>query len=183
MLKNIFYCVKQAYTTHMSIVTKTGDQGETGLYNGMRVKKSDPRMEALGDIDELSSHLGFLTMPEIQNLQRDLFELGARVGNPDGKGSMTVALKALEKEVEALESTLPPLHNFVFPGGCQDAAHLYLARAICRRAERHLSVLDPLPENALPYFNRLSDYLFLLGRQANLKNGTAEILWRGGLAD
>ncbi len=167
----------------MSIVTKTGDKGETGLYDGARVKKSDPRMEALGDIDELSSHLGFLPTPEIQKLQRDLFELGAHVGNPDSAGNMSAALNALDKEVETLEPTLPPLHNFVFPGGCPDAARLYLARAVCRRAERHLSVLDPLPENALPYLNRLSDYLFLLGRQANLKNGTSEILWRGGLQD
>lgn len=82
----------------MSIVTKTGDQGETGLYNGTRVKKSDPRMEALGDIDELSSQLGFLPTPEIQKLQRDLFELGALVGNPVSTGTMSGALAALEKK-------------------------------------------------------------------------------------
>lgn len=163
----------------MSIVTKTGDQGETGLYNGTRVKKSDPRMEALGDIDELSSHLGFLVNPVIQNLQRDLFELGALVGNPGGSGNMSAALQALEKEVETLEPTLPALHNFIFPGGHTDAARLYLARAVCRRAERHLSILDPLPVDAVPYLNRLSDYLFLLGRQANLNKGVPEILWRG----
>lgn len=167
----------------MSIVTKTGDKGETGLYNGQRVKKSDPRMEALGDIDELSSHLGFLLRPEIQNIQRDLFELGARVGNPGNKGSMSQALAALEKEVESLESTLPRLHNFVFPGGCEEASRLHLARAVCRRAERHLSALDPLPGDAIPYLNRLSDYLFLLGRQANIRSGMPEILWRGGLED
>lgn len=167
----------------MSIVTKTGDKGETGLYNGERVKKSDPRMEALGDVDELSSHLGFLPTAEIQKLQRDLFELGALVGNPGSSGSMSGALARLENEVEALEPTLPPLHNFVFPGGHPDAARLHLARAICRRAERHLSKLTPLPVDALPYLNRLSDYLFLLGREANLKNGTSEILWRGGLED
>ncbi|MEK9159714.1 MAG: cob(I)yrinic acid a,c-diamide adenosyltransferase [Patescibacteria group bacterium] len=161
----------------MSIVTKTGDKGETGLYNGERVKKSDPRMEALGDIDELSSQLGFLQAPEIQKLQRDLFELGALVGNPDGAGNMTAALAALEKEVEILEPTLPPLHNFILPGGHPAAARLHLARAVCRRAERHLSILTPLPADALPYLNRLSDYLFLLGRQANLKNGVPEILW------
>lgn len=161
----------------MSIVTKTGDQGETGLYNGTRVKKSDPRMEALGDIDELSSQLGFLPTPEIQKLQRDLFELGALVGNPVSTGTMSGALAALEKEVETLEPNLPPLRNFILPGGHVDAAHLHLARAVCRRAERHLSVLDPLPVDALPYLNRLSDYLFLLGRQANVKNGVPEILW------
>lgn len=167
----------------MSIVTKTGDKGETGLYNGERVKKSDPRMEALGDIDELSSHLGFLITPEIQELQRELFELGALVGNPGGAGVMSAALARLEKEVEGLEPTLPPLHNFVFPGGHPTAAHLHLARAVCRRAERHLSIITPLPVDALPYLNRLSDYLFLLGREANLKNGTPEILWRGGPED
>lgn len=167
----------------MSIVTKTGDKGETGLYNGQRVKKSDPRMEALGDIDELSSHLGFLLKPEIQNIQRDLFELGARVGNPDNTGSMSLALATLEKQVVALEPTLPPLHNFVFPGGCEEAARLHLARAVCRRAERHLSALEALPTDAIPYLNRLSDYLFLLGRQANIRSGMPEILWRGGLED
>lgn len=162
----------------MSIVTKTGDKGETGLYNGTRVKKSDPRMEALGDIDELSSQLGFLPAPEIQKLQSDLFELGALLGNPESTGTMSAALTALEKEVETLEPTLPPLHNFILPGGHADAARLHLARAVCRRAERHLSSLSPVPVDALPYLNRLSDYLFLLGRQANLKNGVPEIVWR-----
>lgn len=167
----------------MSIVTKKGDLGETGLYDGRRVKKSDMRMEALGDIDELSSQLGFLLRPEIQSLQADLFKLGALVGNPGAKESMTLMLKRLDTAVSELEPTLPPLHNFVFPGGDEEAARLYLARAVCRRAERHISALDPLPVDALSYLNRLSDYLFLLARQENLRKGMPEILWRGGLDD
>lgn len=161
----------------MSIVTKTGDQGETGLFNGQRVKKSDLRMEVLGDLDELSSQLGFTPL---QDIQRDLFELGALIGSLDPSGTMTPALSRIETAINELEPALPPLRNFVLPGGNSAASHLHLARAVCRRAERHLSALSPLPMNALPYLNRLSDYLFLLARAENIRSGTPEIIWRGG---
>ena len=160
----------------MSIVTKTGDQGETGLLSGKRVKKSDPCMEVLGDMDELSAQLGFLVKSEIQTIQRDLFELSALLAG--AKGSMSEQLKRIETELSAIEAALPPLKNFIFQGGHPDAARLYLARAVCRRAERHLSVLPDLPSDALPYLNRLSDYLFLLARKINLDTKTPELLWK-----
>lgn len=147
----------------MSIVTKTGDKGETSLLNGTRVPKSDPRIEFVGDLDELSAQLGHVNRPEIQRIQRDLFELGA--GREMGE-----ALKRIEQELYALEPTLPPLKNFILPGGHPDAARLHLARAVCRRAERHAG--------KSPYLNRLSDYLFLLARQVNLENNVEEIIWK-----
>jgi cob(I)alamin adenosyltransferase len=160
----------------MSIVTKTGDQGETGLFDGRRLPKADPTFEVLGDLDELSAHLGLTSTPETRRIQEDLFALGALLAGT--KGSMQNALTRIEEEINALEPTLPPLKNFILPGGSPEAAQLHLARAVCRRAERHLTRLPALPEAALPYLNRLSDYLFLLARQRNITSKTAEIIWK-----
>ena len=160
----------------MSIVTKTGDKGETGLLKGCRVPKTDPSLEAIGDLDELSAQLGMTPNAETERIQNDLFELGALLAG--SQGTMTEQRKRIEKELAALEPTLQPLKNFILPGGHPVAAQLHFARAICRRAERHLAALAEKPEAAQPYLNRLSDYLFLLARSQNQKTHTKEVLWK-----
>lgn len=186
----------------LSIVSKTGDQGETGLFNGRRVKKSDISIEILGDLDELSAQLGLIRYPKIQTplqrIQGDLFSLGALLAGWKAKdfkkakgfkkAGMCQALKRIEKELDPVERRLAPLTNFIFPGGHPEAAQLHLARALCRRAERHLvklkdsiklkGPLNSLPECALPYLNRLSDYLFLLARKVNQESKTKERIWK-----
>ena len=166
----------------MSIATKAGDQGQTSLYSGERVPKNHPLMELVGTLDELNAHLGFLSGEPILRLQNDLFELGAIVANPASTGNMDKELQRIEEELTDLESTLPPLTRFILPRGHQDACHLHTARAVCRRAERllveGLSTDLTLHPSALAYLNRLSDYLFQLARQANLKHGTEERFWR-----
>lgn len=163
------------YYYAMSIVTKTGDKGETGLIGGQRVPKSDLRIEAIGTIDELSAQLGFVQRPEIQRIQIDLYELGALLADPQSQKNpeknMNAALKRIEEELRTIEKKLPPLKNFILPGGDTEAAHLHFARAICRRAERAVCRLAPIP-----YLNRLSDYLFLLARQINHEKGTHETI-------
>ncbi len=168
----------------MSIVTKTGDKGETSLFDGSRVSKSDERIVALGEIDELNAQLGLLASHAnavhrglLLKLQNQLFELGALLANPKATGNMSSALQDLEAETERLEKSLPPLQNFILPGGHPRAAQAHLARAVCRRAERSLSCIQVLPEAALPFLNRLSDTLFILARHFNLEEKTDEILW------
>ena len=160
----------------MSIVTKTGDNGETGLLKGCRIPKTDPTLEVIGDLDELSAQLGITPNAETERIQNDLFELGALLAG--SQGTMAEPLKRIEKELTELESVLPPLKNFILPGGHPVAAQLHFARAICRRAERHLAALGKNPTDALPYLNRLSDYLFLLARSQNQKTHTKEVLWK-----
>jgi cob(I)alamin adenosyltransferase len=160
----------------MSIVTKTGDRGETSLYSGDRVSKAHPRIEAVGTLDELNAHMAFLNLPHLQN---QLFELGALVANPASMGSMTQALQLLEEETAALEATQPALQNFILPGGHDLAKHAHVARAVCRRAERILTQIEGLPEGVVPFMNRLSDYLFLFAREANLSTNTPEVIWKG----
>ena len=160
----------------MSIVTKTGDNGETGLLKGCRIPKTDPTLEVIGDLDELSAQLGITPNAETERIQNDLFELGALLAG--SQGTMAEPLKRIEKELTELESVLPPLKNFILPGGHPVAAQLHFARAICRRAERHLAALAEKPEAAQPYLNRLSDYLFLLARSQNRKTHTKEVLWK-----
>ncbi len=169
----------------MSIVTKTGDKGETSLFDGSRVPKSDERIAALGELDELNAQLGMLCSQVssghrdlLLKLQNQLFELGALLANPKATGSMAAALQELETETERLESALPMLQNFILPGGHSLAAQAHLARAICRRAERSVARIEVLPAAGLPFLNRLSDTLFLLARTFNIENKTEEILWK-----
>lgn len=162
----------------MSIVTKTGDQGQTSLYSGERVAKSDPRVEAVGTLDELNAQLAGL---RLEAVQRALFTLGAAVANlkqKDDDAFLLAELQDLEKELYAIEATLPPLQNFILPGGHPDAIRLHLARTVCRRAERLLTTLTPLPKNAVPYVNRLSDFLFVVARQVNHQKGIPDVIWK-----
>jgi cob(I)alamin adenosyltransferase len=185
----------------LKIYTKTGDSGETGLFGGTRVSKADPRVAAYGDVDELNAYLGLaravlLTAGDqelagmLEQIQKDLFALGARLADPGHKiaGRVTKAavtaddITRLEGWIDALESVLPPLRRFILAGGSEPGAALHVARTICRRAERAMVALvaggrDVFESDLLIYVNRLSDLLFVMARRANLRAGTPEIEW------
>jgi len=162
----------------MSIVTKSGDYGETSLYSGERVKKSDPRIEAVGTLDELNSDLAGLGLEDIQ---KNIFTIGSLVANTRTEPNrlvLTKELKKLEENIRTLEAGLPPLKNFILPGGHPLACQAHRARAVCRRAERSVSQIQNLPKNILPYLNRFSDYLFVLARKINVDTKTDEVIWK-----
>jgi cob(I)alamin adenosyltransferase len=178
----------------MKIYTKTGDTGETGLFNGTRVSKSDPRVAAYGDVDELSAWIGLVRADappgdvdeRLGAVQRDLFALGAMLADPThriakrvDKATLTPAsVKALEGAIDAFEGELPALRRFIFAGGSPAAAKLHLSRAVCRRAERAVVGLgDDADPIAVQYLNRLSDLLFVMARVVNHRAGVAEVEW------
>ncbi len=158
----------------MSIVTKTGDQGQTSLYSLERVAKSHLRIEAVGTLDELNAHLAGLGLEEIQ---RRLFELGAILADTRSNRTFETELATLETQLYEMETALPALQNFILPGGCSKAIRTHEARAICRRAERIISQIEGLPKNVLPYINRLSDFLFIAARKFNHDAGVEETVW------
>ena len=180
----------------MKIYTKTGDAGETGLFGGPRVRKDDLRIAAYGTVDELNAFLGLARcepLPAeiaatIERVQNELFAVGAELATPNPeKHSMALIqephIAALEREIDALESKLPPLKQFILPGGNRAASLLHVARAICRRAERHLvTLVDAADANVslrlVKYLNRLSDYLFVAARAANCLAGVPEVPWK-----
>jgi cob(I)alamin adenosyltransferase len=160
------------------IYTRGGDAGETSLGDGSRVPKTDARVAALGDVDELNSVLGWADAG-LERIQNELFDLGADLAVPVGDALRIEQsyVDRLEAEIDEANAALQPLKSFVLPGGTDAAARLYLARAVCRRAERSvLAVRDANPLAAV-YLNRLSDLLFVLARAAN---GGDEPLWRPG---
>ena len=165
------------------IYTRGGDKGETSLGDGSRVSKLDPRVAAMGDVDELNSLVGWAG--GLDRVQNELFDLGADLSVPFPSGDERLritdeAVNRLEQEIDAANETLPELKSFVLPGGSERAARLFLARAVCRRAERVvLEVPDANPLAAV-YLNRLSDLLFVLARAANADAGVEEPLWRPG---
>ena len=180
------------------IYTKGGDKGKTSLGNGKRVLKSSSRIEAIGAIDEANAAIGiirsFLTKHSpftsfLEIIQNDLFDIGADLCMPSSDNSKEAPLRltqdkvsALEKWIDELNKELSPLTSFVLPGGSTEAAFCHLARTTIRRAERilvHLSQKEPLNPVILQYINRLSDFLFVLGRMLNNK-GTADVLWVPG---
>src|SRR6478672_944336 len=162
------------------IYTRGGDQGVTSLGDGSRVSKLDPRVAAMGDVDELNSLLGWAG--GLDQIQNELFDLGADLsvpftGHEDRLRVTEVAVRRLEQEIDEANAALPDLKSFVLPGGTERAAQLFFARAVCRRAERTvLSVPDTNPLTAV-YLNRLSDLLFVLARAAN---DGVEPLWKPG---
>lgn len=172
------------------IVTRTGDAGQTGLASGARVAKTHPRVQAMGDIDELNCHIGALLAQGIPRklaailtrVQHELFSLGGEMSMP-GTGLMTADhVAGLEADVESLNAKLPPLKEFVLPGGNPPAATAHLARAVCRRAERMLWTVndsDSVNPQALRYLNRLSDLLFILARTLARSAGGKEVTWTG----
>lgn len=179
----------------MKIYTRTGDSGETGLFDGTRVLKSDPRVAAYGDVDELNAWLGLARsgMADsqmggmLEQIQRDLFALGARLADPKKKiaGRVTKAavgagdIARLEQWIDGLESELPPLRRFILAGGSPGASALHVARTVCRRAERGMVALgeEAFERELLVYVNRLSDLLFVMARAANHRAGVAETEW------
>lgn len=177
------------------IYTKTGDGGETGLTDGSRVAKSSLRVAAMGAVDETSSAIGIARLDAegdldamLARIQNDLFDLGADLSMPErantGEDLRIVApqVERLEGEIDAMNENLEPLKSFVLPGGTALAAHLHLARAICRRAERAIVALaaaEKINVHALRYINRLSDHLFVMARLAN-NQGMGDVLWVPG---
>lgn len=178
----------------MKIYTRSGDDGTTGLYGGGRVSKSDPRIEAIGAVDELNAYLGIVrTLPvSVQTdkvlsvLQNRMFDLGAELATLDAASRGTDALQdshvaEVEQWIDQMEVELPPLQTFILPGGSPVAAGLHFARSVCRRAERHmvaLSLIAPLRETALIYVNRVGDLLFVMARAANAEAGQPDVAWR-----
>ncbi len=184
------------------IYTRTGDDGTTGLVDGSRRAKHDPRMAAIGEVDELNSAIGFAalavdgaTLTNLRRIQNDLFDLGADLATPLGEiGGQdfepsemvlrTVAAQVdwLERAIDAANAPLSPLTSFILPGGSEAAARVHLARAIARRAERAATALaesEPTNPQALGYLNRLSDYLFVLARAINA-GGAGDVQWVPG---
>jgi cob(I)alamin adenosyltransferase len=178
----------------VKIYTRTGDAGETSLFDGTRVRKHDARVDAYGEVDELNACLGLarstLGDPELDvelaHIQRDLFALGARLADPAAKIADRVTKAAiadadvarLEALIDRFELELPPLRRFILAGGSPGGAALHLARAVCRRAERRMVSLEPHVESTLiRYINRLSDLLFVAARLVNKRAGVAEVEW------
>lgn len=175
----------------MKIYTRTGDAGYTSLFGGKRVSKKHARIEAYGTIDELNSFIGVVRTVwtdapidvQLDAIQRDLFDIGAQLASP-GKGRFTgvspARIEALEQGIDDMERHLPPLTNFILPGGSLPAAQLHVARTVCRRAERVVVTLgDKAPKITIAYLNRLSDYLFVAARFANAEYGVDDVVWTG----
>jgi len=185
----------------MKIYTRTGDEGDTGLFGGGRVPKSDPRVRAYGTVDEANAALGMARAAlarsepfdgaldaEIAALQSALFDLGADLATPlDARARGAVRaindrdVTELEARIDALDGELEPLTSFVLPGGEEAAAALHLARAVVRRAERDtvtLAAATPVNPEALRYLNRLSDLLFTMARVVNTRAGRPDVPWR-----
>ena len=173
------------------IYTRTGDQGSTGLGDGRRVDKDDARIEAIGAVDELNSALGLLLTESLPDAVRDcltqvqhaLFDLGGELSIP-GHTLLTPAYATrLEQALDGFNADLPPLKEFILPGGNAAAATCHLARAICRRAERRAITLarsEAVNAAALIYLNRLSDLLFVIARVLARADGGKEVLWQSG---
>jgi len=165
------------------IYTRGGDKGETSLGDGSRVSKLDPQVAAMGDVDELNSLIGLAG--GLERIQNELFDVGADLSVPfaEGDGRLRVtdaAVTRLEREIDEANAALPDLKSFVLPGGSERAAQLFLARAVCRRAERAVLGAPDTNPLAAVYLNRLSDLLFVLARAANAEANVDEPLWRPG---
>lgn len=172
------------------IYTRTGDAGETGLVDGSRVSKADPRLAAIGDVDEANCAIGVALLAVetdgaremLARIQNELFDLGADLAAPEGiDGALRILpeqVGRLEREIDRMNEDLAPLASFILPGGENGAAELHLARAVVRRAERTAVGAPGLSRPALTYLNRLSDHLFVLARWVAREQG--DILWRPG---
>lgn len=181
-------------TVHMKIYTKKGDKGETSLIGGDRVKKHHIRIEAYGTVDELNSYIGILrsfatdainaaVLPEVQDR---LFTVGSLLASAPGSKMIVPDLKdsdtlLLEASMDKMNEELPELKSFVLPAGSIEVAHCHVARCICRRAERlivHLAEEQEIEADIIQYINRLSDYLFVVGRYTARMQGVAEVSWK-----
>lgn len=181
------------------IYTRTGDDGSSGLVDGSRRRKDDPRFAVIGDVDETNAAIGLARLaagghPDLDRMlgaiQNDLFDLGADLATPQAEAAPAVTplriiaaqVGRIEADIDRLNAAMAPLRSFVLPGGSALAAHLHLARAVCRRAERAavtLAGVEPVNPEALAYINRLSDFLFVAARAANAF-GAGDVLWVPG---
>jgi cob(I)alamin adenosyltransferase len=177
------------------IYTKTGDTGETSLFDQTRVSKADSRVDAYGEVDEVNACLGAVRAAGVdagigtalEAIQKQLFALGARLADPSSriagrviKAAITEAdVAALERSIDELEAGLPPLRKFILPGGSAAGAHLHVARTVCRRAERRVVALgaEAVEPIVVIYLNRLSDLLFVMARAVNHRAGVPETEW------
>jgi cob(I)alamin adenosyltransferase len=174
------------------IYTRTGDDGTTGLADGERVAKHDVRVEAGGAVDETNSLIGLLLTEKglieaiagpLRRIQHELFEIGAELSLPGYRKIVPEHIRRLELELDALNAELPPLAEFVLPGGNRAAAVCHVARTVCRRAERRVSAAaneHALNTELLRYLNRLSDLLFVMARRLAREGGAKEVLWQRG---
>ncbi|OGH21504.1 MAG: ATP:cob(I)alamin adenosyltransferase [Candidatus Levybacteria bacterium RIFCSPLOWO2_01_FULL_38_13] len=174
----------------MPIYTKTGDKGQTGLFSGKRVSKASLRIEAIGTVDELNSVIG-LVISQIQNsksqitnelieIQKDLFEIGAALANPRQALNLSKRVKEFEKTIDKMTKELPPLFNFILPGGGVAGSTLHIARTVCRRTERRiveLSKKEKVQSDVIVYINRLSDLFLTVSRFINQKEKQKEVIW------
>jgi cob(I)alamin adenosyltransferase len=179
----------------VKIYTKTGDTGQTSLFDNSRASKADARVDAYGEVDELNACLGAACAAGLDAdlaslvaaLQQELFAVGARLADPGKRiaGHVTKAsvaegdIERLEQAIDRLEAEMQPLRRFILPGGCQAGALLHLARTICRRAERRVVGLGPgkVEGAVIVYLNRLSELLFVMARAANHRAGVPETEW------
>lgn len=181
----------------MKIYTKTGDDGTTSLFGGKRVQKFDERVDTYGEIDELNSVIGialaFISSNEVENdllyVQSKLFEIGALIATPDDDRSKLKGINdiqeddvaLIEKRIDYYEKLLPKLKSFILPGGTKSSSFLHFARTVCRRCERKIvkfAFEKGKYQNLIKYFNRLSDFLFVLARYENYFSGKKEIEWK-----
>jgi cob(I)alamin adenosyltransferase len=181
----------------MKIYTRTGDSGQTGLFGGGRVAKDDPRVAAYGEVDELNAAIGVARAaglagldPWCQDLQDQLFTVGAVLATPRGTRAAAHIpqvreewISTMESRIDSLEGELPPQTHFILPGGTPASAALHLARTVCRRVERSVVPLfreGQVDELTLRFLNRLSDFLFVLARAANHRAGVKDVPWIPG---
>lgn len=181
----------------MKIYTKTGDAGKTGLIGGTRVSKSDMRLDAYGTVDELNAFLGYLIsllteedmVNELQHIQHKLFAVGSYLATDSSKTAIKKAsiiseeeIKKIETSIDSLDKALPPLKQFILPGGSTAAASCHICRAVSRRAERKIIKMADegieISDEIMRYMNRLSDYFFVLSRYLNVNQGFSEIFWK-----
>ena len=173
------------------IATRTGDDGTTGLGDGSRIDKDALRVQAMGDVDELNSHIGVLLCDELPDdlrhelvtIQHDLFDLGGELCIPGFTLIQEAQVLRLDELLAKYNSTLPPLSEFILPGGSRAAAQAHICRTVCRRAERSIvslgkaEALNPQPRQ---FVNRLSDLLFVVSRVLNRFAGGSDVLWEKG---
>ena len=177
----------------MKIYTKTGDDGNTGLQGNLRISKSHSRIFAYGAVDEANAALGIVLTNSLDDdifnvlrkIQNDLFVVGSDLSNPnlnDVKNRISLEMiQELEQNIDKFDAELPPLTNFILPGGVTAASQLHFARTIVRRAETltvQLAEKDEINSNCIIYLNRLSDLFFVMGRLINKRNGTEDIIWK-----
>ena len=179
------------------VYTRRGDEGMTDLVGGIRIKKSDIRLEAYGSVDELSAHLGMLVtmMPPadedralLLRIQNNLFNVGTHLATDQSQTPLYASARLaegetalLEQRIDQINALLPEQQGFVLPGGSQAAAQTHVCRTVCRRAERRIDALAEVAAvgpDIIQYVNRLSDYLFVLAKKVNFNNGVSEILWQ-----